>query len=434
MDLVSGGTIKPTPLPPPEPKSANVFSGLKKTDKARPGTRKLSDANRKWIVDDATTGKGHWAALDPATGKMEAQRVIEGKYGRLSLSGAYHDLHVLNNAQALLDQHWKPGMPYELAHGWGGIHDSDMPFYHPEYRVYEAKQKHIKVKDFITNVLPHLDAALQADYLKSDAAAIALLMRKTSLRSGSTPMGSGKVETYGAASLRRSHVHMDEVRRPMTATEMLARSPEEVRAGVHHSPDWIPDPGIASIDFVGKKGVHQYFEYDDPMLYKLFQHYLKKNKNYTFTHQRKELDEKGNVAKTTTHKLDRLFANEGVRQRGGRQRDAYGDMVHWFRTRGAAGKTATAPYGHIPYAMRTAAATILAQKVKADLYSDKPTSEREFKNRRKLIAQHVCRLLGNKPTESDKTYIAPEVYADWTKGQSWEIPEDEGVEEVSNAD
>ena len=105
--------------------------------------------------------------------------------------------------------------------------------------LHEAKQKHIKVKDFITNVLPHLDAALQADYLKSDAAAIALLMRKTSaLRSGSTPMGSGKVETYGAASLRRSHVHMDEVRRPMTATEMLARSPEEVRAGVHHAPDW----------------------------------------------------------------------------------------------------------------------------------------------------------------------------------------------------
>ena len=58
----------------------------------------------------------------------------------------------------------------------------------------------------------------------------------------------------------------------------------------------------------------------------------------------------------------------------------------------------------------------------------------KFKRRRKLIAQHVCRLLGNKPTESDKTYIAPEVYADWTKGQSWEIPEDEGVEEASNAD
>ena len=39
-------------------------------------------------------------------------------------------------------------------------------------------------------------------------------------------------------------------------------------------PTGSPLLGIASLDFVAKKGVHQYFEYDDPMLYKLFGHYL----------------------------------------------------------------------------------------------------------------------------------------------------------------
>lgn len=179
--------------------------------------------------------------------------------------------------------------------------------------------------------------ATEAD--DSDAAMIVRLIALTGIRPGSEKDTGGAKKAYGATTLQAEHAKVE-------GNKVI-------------------------MDFVGKEGIDNHFEVDDPILAKWFKARLGKAKEG-----------------------EQIFA--GANDTTARK---------WMARNGGE--------GFLLKDFRTWVATATALRMVKESSPPPPVDEKDFQRRRKEIATHVSGLLNNTPQMALSNYISPAVFDQW---------------------